>query len=85
MVIPRGAPETWGLTHNDYSESIYNKIYLDVRPSESTIYTGPTLTAISGSPMKDRDSPTMTARNQPIMGYTLMAARVSQQPIRVLP
>jgi len=25
-VIPRRAPETWGLTHNNYSESIYNKI-----------------------------------------------------------
>ena len=51
MVIPRGAPETLGLTDNDYSESIYNKIYLDVRPSESTIYTGPTLTAVSqGAP-----------------------------------
>ena len=34
--------------------------------------------------LKDGDSPTSIRRIQPIMGYTMMAARADPQPIRVL-
>ena len=37
----------------------------------------------SGGVLKDEGSPTLDARSQPIMGYTLMAAQTGQPPIWV--
>jgi len=65
--IPRGAPERRALAHNDCSESAYTGLHPNSHLSESTAYTGPTLTATrknslyisypngypSGSPQKD--------------------------------
>jgi len=77
-------PERQKLVHDGCSEPAYDGLYPDCRPSRSTAYTGlhpdgdP-----SGSLLKDGGSLTLDARSQPIMGYTLMAARAGQPPTRV--
>jgi len=43
MAIPCGAPESWGLAHNDFSESAYTGLHPDGYQSESTAYMGLTL------------------------------------------
>jgi len=80
----RGLSERWRLACVGCSEPAYNGIYPDGRPNKSTSYTGlhpdgdP-----SGGFLKDGDSPTLDARSQLIMRYTLMATQAGQPPIRV--
>ena len=51
-------------THNDLSESSLYGFYPGGYSSQSTAYAGPALTVTPrGSPLKDGDSPTMTARS----------------------
>ena len=59
---------------------------LQERQAESKTYTGPTLIVtrknnphdyLPGSPLKDGDSPTMTAQSQPRQVFTLTTTRVS--------
>jgi len=69
---------------NDCSELAYNGIYLDGLPSKSTAYPDLHLDDDpSESLLKVGGLPTLTVQSQPIMGYTLMATRGDQQPIRV--
>jgi len=75
MVIPRGAPARRGLAHNEYSELAYNEMHLDDHPEQvNSLYGSYSYGHLSGSPLKDGDSPTMTFWSQPTMGCNLMAA-----------
>jgi len=64
--------------------SLLNEIYPDGRPSRSTAYAGlQPNDDPSGGLQKDGGLSTLDAQSQPIIGYTLMAARASQQPTQV--
>ena len=71
--LPLGeSPERWRVTRNNHLVSAYIGFSPDSHPSESTTYIGSHLDGYpSGSPLKDGDSPTMTARCQPISGLHL--------------
>jgi len=49
-MAPQRPPERRGLTYNDCLELAYTCIYPDGHPSESTVYTGPTLSVIPEEP-----------------------------------